>query len=210
MSVAAAALAIAMPVHAYAAQYIVDTGEPAYGERWYFHDGQYFAGRFSTDGSYTISGASSHFSNRRETAGTVTVALYGDNGGNIPAGLLYSKAFTVGALTELDWFGIDGLDWDIGPGTYWIAFEPDASVWGWVSDSSPAPLSEYAQNNGNGWLDLGPDHLDYLRTGFRITGEPASVPGAVPEPATWAMSILGFAVAGAAMRRRRSVRVRYA
>ena len=30
-----------------------------------------------------------------------------------------------------------------------------------------------------------------------------SIPSAVPEPATWAMMIVGFGLAGAAMRRRR-------
>ena len=37
-----------------------------------------------------------------------------------------------------------------------------------------------------------------------------TVTAAVPEPATWAMLILGFGLVGAAMRKRQSVRVRYA
>jgi hypothetical protein len=40
-----------------------------------------------------------------------------------------------------------------------------------------------------------------------IDGTP--VPGPVPEPATWAMMVIGFGAVGAAMRRR-SVRVRFA
>lgn len=35
-------------------------------------------------------------------------------------------------------------------------------------------------------------------------------PGAVPEPATWAMMIIGFGAIGGALRRRQAVRVRYA
>jgi hypothetical protein len=38
----------------------------------------------------------------------------------------------------------------------------------------------------------------------------ASVAGAVPEPATWAMMIGGFGMVGGAMRRRRSVKVSFA
>lgn len=35
-------------------------------------------------------------------------------------------------------------------------------------------------------------------------------PGGVPEPATWAMLVLGFGVAGSALRRSRSVRANLA
>jgi hypothetical protein len=34
--------------------------------------------------------------------------------------------------------------------------------------------------------------------------------GAVPEPATWAMMVMGFGLVGGAMRRRRKVAVRFA
>lgn len=42
-------------------------------------------------------------------------------------------------------------------------------------------------------------------TQVRVT----AVPGAVPEPATWAMMLLGFGIVGGAMRRRRKVGVSY-
>ena len=49
---------------------------------------------------------------------------------------------------------------------------------------------------------------------FENTGAAITVPGgnnpAVPEPATWAMMMLGFGAMGAALRRRTQVRVRYA
>ena len=54
--------------------------------------------------------------------------------------------------------------------------------------------------------------VDFLEGGFRypyrltISDEPI---GAVPEPASWAMMLLGFAAVGGAMRRRRRVRVSY-
>ncbi|WP_207912446.1 PEPxxWA-CTERM sorting domain-containing protein [Parafrankia sp. BMG5.11] len=46
----------------------------------------------------------------------------------------------------------------------------------------------------------------------RVGGVSAATPGAVPEPATWAMMLFGFGAVGFGMRRRRSkekVRVRY-
>ena len=41
-------------------------------------------------------------------------------------------------------------------------------------------------------------------------GDVRQVTGGVPEPATWAMMLLGFGAMGAALRRRTHVRVRYA
>ena len=46
---------------------------------------------------------------------------------------------------------------------------------------------------------------------IRITGAPTAPPGAVPEPASWAMMIVGFAMIGAGLRyRRRWMVFRYA
>lgn len=53
---------------------------------------------------------------------------------------------------------------------------------------------------------------DNAATGFDVTLELAGDPGAVPEPATWAIMLLGFGAAGYTLRRRRPVeaRIRFA
>lgn len=47
------------------------------------------------------------------------------------------------------------------------------------------------------------DSLTQLRLGGVTTGETPGQSGAVPEPSTWAMMLLGFGAVGAGMRRRR-------
>jgi len=54
--------------------------------------------------------------------------------------------------------------------------------------------------NGGPGLNFGPGGAD-VRAKFTLL----QVPSAVPEPATWGMMIMGFGLAGAAMRRRRTV-----
>jgi hypothetical protein len=48
-------------------------------------------------------------------------------------------------------------------------------------------------------------------SGFRVEASNAAVPGAVPEPATWAMMTLGFGAVGFGLRRKKvSTRIRFA
>ncbi len=67
---------------------------------------------------------------------------------------------------------------------------------GLFTTTGPGPVSlSFTQNGGNNFRGSIIDNVS-------IT--------AVPEPATWAMMILGFGIAGAALRRRPAVTVRYA
>ena len=55
-----------------------------------------------------------------------------------------------------------------------------------------------------GWFDLNPgqEYGAVVDAQFKLISEPIS--SAVPEPATWAMMIMGFGLAGTAIRRRRT------
>jgi hypothetical protein len=57
-------------------------------------------------------------------------------------------------------------------------------------------------NSGNGPLQSSNTSLNFDANVTYVTGDAA--PGAVPEPASWALMISGFGLAGAALRRRRS------
>jgi hypothetical protein len=60
-----------------------------------------------------------------------------------------------------------------------------------------------------GFFEVHNTNAGVTRTQF-MDNFSASVAGAVPEPSTWAMLILGFGLVGGAMRRRTSISVRYA
>ena len=63
----------------------------------------------------------------------------------------------------------------------------------------------YARLNGNGTLDFAFESTanTAITAGAAITGP---LTGAVPEPATWGMMMLGFGIAGCGIRRQRSAR----
>lgn len=182
------------------AQTIVDTGAPTdpnsgYTLGW----GQLLAGSFTLDHATRLASIQGWIGS---DGGQAIISIAGDAGG-LPGAELFSSSF---ALDDSGWQGLDGLDWDLGPGTYWATFALDESVGGlaWMPSSATSPLLSYALGwSGAGWTDeYGP-----LDLGVRIT-EGTTSP--VPEPAAWGLMIAGFGLAGAALRRRQQVRVRYA
>ncbi len=67
--------------------------------------------------------------------------------------------------------------------------------------TNQAGISRIRITNTSGGIEA--DHVQY---GFRL----ATVPGAVPEPATWAMMILGFGAVGGILRRRTQAKLAFA
>ncbi|WP_256731244.1 PEPxxWA-CTERM sorting domain-containing protein [Sphingomonas sp. dw_22] len=180
------------------AQTIVDTGTPAnpysgYSLGW----GQLLAGSFTLDHATTLASIQGWIGS---DGGEAIIGVAGDAGG-LPGATLFSGSFT---LNDSGWQGLNALDWDLGPGTYWatFAFVDDFGILPWMPSSAGNPLQSYAiRRSGAGWTtEYGP-----LDLGVRITEGTISP---VPEPAAWGLMIGGFGLAGMALRRR--VRVRYA
>lgn len=96
----------------------------------------------------------------------------------------------------------------------WTRGEP-VTVLARFAGTGPGPRISYsnlvADADGNlyGTTYLGGGHSK--GTIFRVSDAGfVSAAGAVPEPATWGMMILGFGMAGASMRRRRRTTITYA
>lgn len=198
-SLRTAILAVLSPLPATAA-YIVDTGAGINGPPWTFEAAQYFAGEFSIGTWQTLHSIEGHYSNIEDAPGSVTIRLHQD-GGNIPGSVLFSQTHELPGGSSLDWYGVFGLNWLIGPGTYWVSFEPDASIKGIHPGKAPNPMDEYAQHSGGDWLDRGLNYFDYLDLGMRIDAT------GIPEPATLTLAGAGLAGMAAARRRRRDLSI---
>lgn len=78
----------------------------------------------------------------------------------------------------------------------------DTTISGVPADGVPFHLSRSCQLSGGVPSPSDDDFCGSVR--YTLTYDYTPVTAAVPEPATWAMMVLGFALAGAAMRRRPS------
>lgn len=128
--------------------------------------------------------------------------------GNTTTGGL--KQFVSATMSAFSIPGLFQFDADVAPGwllsggqEYWLTVANASNGWQWAEAlAGPTVGSELYNAHrsvGPGCLDGGPHcgpwtdiHTDF---GFRVAS--------VPEPATWAMMIMGFGGLGAVMRRRR-------
>jgi hypothetical protein len=95
----------------------------------------------------------------------------------------------------------------LAAGTYGVVFGTDqfgASGWaglGWENDPAAGASTLFTSFFGGAWQSFGEPGIRLV-----VEGETA----AVPEPAAWALMLVGFGVAGVAMRRRRTLSVSHA
>lgn len=169
---------------------IVDTGPPAMFSPSVTLDSLIWrAGEFTLIESYVITDVMGHM--RVGVAGDVTVAIYSD-GGDIP--ILNSEIYSAEFLgSQSGWQGASGLNWELGPGTYWIAFEvrEGNGSFGLATNVS-SPLSHYAYSFGGSFAQWQPTSSSI---GIRILGDQ------IPEPST--IFLVSTGIMGVLARRRR-------
>ena len=124
-------LLVAIPLGVANATVIIDTGTPPTSTDFdgtpmplrgvSLHWIQWLAIEFTLDKSYDLMNAKGYAYTR--TPGDLTVAIRGDYGG-LPGGSpLYSESFYSHATSQAEWQGVSGMNWRLGPGTYWLSLE---------------------------------------------------------------------------------------
>lgn len=177
---------------------IIDTGVPAGPAQTLLSSTQWLAGEFTLTEAVVIDRAEMWLIPAFD-AGSIptTVAFYTD-GGDIPGVEIGFGSFVMDTDPVYGWRGVSGLALALGPGTYWVSFEPrqcEAPCLPYNSQASalinaPSPLANYAffeVVNGQ-WMGY-----DSNTVGYRLSAVPAP-------PAIW---LLGSALAllGAARQR---------
>lgn len=215
--VVAVGLALGAPTTASAALLIDgEGGTPAPGGRPLNHnlETSFYsqALRFTLTSDSTITGIQAMIGGTRSGAYTVSLA----DAANLDTD---SNLYSYDAYADLDlvpdaccfvpvdrgqYMGRMDLNWFVAAGDYWLKFTvPYAGPFGGFDGFlRSAGQYEYMAAadiaDAGGYRDFGPDHVAVSIYGFAGRG------GAVPEPATWAMLILGLGMAGATLRRRRA------
>ena len=190
-----------MPVRA---AYLIDTGPAVYTSGGLaLSSQQKLAGWFNLTKNSTLKSIEGYIGG---FGGNANISIYS----NIfdPNTLVFSSPFSTKAsyFNGGDtWQGAYNLNWNLNPGSYWVAFSSDG--FDWMSFTGiPNPLSGYASaSNYTSWQW----QMSGNSFGVRIAGSQGSdTTGGVPEPATWAMMIVGLGAVGATMRGKARRRVR--
>jgi hypothetical protein len=195
MKFAVAAFAAAMLAASGVAQAapILDTGAgtTSISSAMSITDTRSLAGYFSLDKAVTIDGIYGWIGG--DEGARLTASIYSEID-FVPATLLYSASFV--NRGTVDWQGADSRNWTLGAGSYFVVFSASGESKSYMPGGAPQPMVAYLHGGEGNWRRLREQNL-----GIRLTG---TTGGAVPEPASWAMLIGGFGLAGAAFRTRRS------
>lgn len=140
-----------------------------------------------------------------------TIGVSDDDGGTV-GDEIFSTSVAAPGMGVSGYYGGHSLGWNLTAGSYWFTFmvRPGQTFSGVVFQDAPNPVGNYAFHNETGdWMGAGPINLAFRILGDGGTpvdlGEPPTAP--VPEPAAWAVMLMGFGAAGARLRRRIPVSV---
>jgi hypothetical protein len=210
---AAATLLIAIPGGAHAAT-VFDQGpvQAAGGVRTVFWN----ADDFTLSATSLLSGATFNlgYDVRPGFAPVpdINYELYADAGGT-PGAILLSGTATA-RVTDLGLNNGSTYRFNAWAFDFSTPVQALAGVRYWIGVQQPADVA-LANTPGtdpgaSAMIRLGTYQPRGIGLAFSVQGTTVGAPGAVPEPATWAMMIVGFGTVGGAMRRRRRTGLRLA
>lgn len=158
---------------------------------------QWLAGEFTLGSRSMLNGIEGYIRSEATSGGTLRVAIYSD-GGDLPGTLLKSAEFAVPDAAANNWYGVDGLHWNLAAGTYWVAFEvpSDSPFGGGMRCCAPDPLGNEAYWGIYQSASLTWHSDDITDIGVRILGR------ALPEPGP--LSLATGCLAGLILARRRA------
>lgn len=177
---------------------IVDTGEPDNTGRvnsWYG-----LASEFTLDGAYTLNEIEGYFElvgSESDLTKVVDLIIYSVGADGLPDTELFSNMFSTQSTQSKrypNWYGLDGLNWNLLQGTYWVSFEVENLTPNLhMPTSSDNPPINMALINGNSYPDY--FSVNVINIGVRIQGT------LIPEPTT--MLLFGSGLLGLAGFRRK-------